>query len=41
MGGLRPLQVLITSALDSQDRDRMLALATLLDNANNLGCPLS
>ncbi len=40
-GGLQPLQVLITSALNSQDRQTMLDLATLLDNANNLGCPLS
>ena len=40
-GGLAPLQTLITSALNSQDRATMLALATLLDNANNLGCPLS
>jgi hypothetical protein len=40
-GGLQPLQTLITSALNSQDRATMLDLATKLDNANNLGCPLS
>ena len=41
VGGLRPLQVLMPSALDSQDQDMMLALAALLDDATNLGGPLS
>jgi hypothetical protein len=40
-GGVQSLQSLITSALDSQDRATMLALASVLDKANNLGCPLS
>jgi hypothetical protein len=40
-GGLPSLKSLITSALDSQDRDTMIALAAQLDAANNLGCPLS
>jgi hypothetical protein len=40
-GGVASLKSLITSALDSQDRDTMLALAAQLDAANNLGCPLS
>ena len=40
-GGLQPLQTLITSAISSQDRATILALATKLDDANNLGCPLS
>lgn len=31
----------VTAALDSLDRAAMLDLATALDNANNLGCPLS
>jgi len=39
--GEAPLQKLITDALNSGSRDTMLALATKLDNANNLGCPLS
>jgi hypothetical protein len=29
------------TALASLDRAKMLKLATTLDNANNLGCPLS
>jgi hypothetical protein len=37
-GGLKDL---ITEALDSGDRDTMIALAAELDAANNLGCPLS
>jgi hypothetical protein len=40
-GGRAPLQTLITSALTSQDRATMLDLAAKLDDANNLGCPLS
>jgi hypothetical protein len=40
-GGLESLKSLITSALDSGDRDTMIALAGQLDAANNLGCPLS
>jgi hypothetical protein len=40
-GGVASLNSLITSALDSQDRATMLALAAELDRANNLGCPLS
>jgi hypothetical protein len=40
-GGLPSLKSLITSALDSGDRDTMIALAAQLDAANNLGCPLS
>ena len=40
-GGLPSLKSLITSALNSQDRDTMIALAAQLDAANNLGCPLS
>ena len=35
-GGMQPL---IDAALASGDRDQMLALATLLDNTNNLGSP--
>ena len=31
----------VNAALASLDRDQMLALATTLDNANNLGCPLN
>ncbi len=31
----------INAALASQDRQTMLDLATRLDNANNLGCPLN
>ncbi len=31
----------VNAALASLDRDTMLDLATTLDNANNLGCPLS
>jgi hypothetical protein len=40
-GGVASLKSLITSALNSQDRATMLALAAQLDAANNLGCPLS
>lgn len=40
-GGLAPLQALVTSAINSQDRATMVALAAQLDAANNLGCPLS
>ncbi len=31
----------VTAALATGDRDTILALATTLDNANNLGCPLN
>jgi hypothetical protein len=31
----------VNAAIASGDRDTMLALATLLDDANNLGCPLN
>ena len=31
----------VNDALASQNRQTILALATLLDNANNLGCPLN
>ncbi len=31
----------VNEAIKSGDRARMLALATVLDNANNLGCPLN
>ncbi len=31
----------VTDALASGNRDTILALATTLDNANNLGCPLN
>jgi hypothetical protein len=31
----------VIDALATQDRDTILALATTLDDANNLGCPLS
>lgn len=31
----------VNDALASQDRTTILALATTLDNANNLGCPLN
>ena len=40
-GGLAPLQQLVTDAINTKDRATILALATQLDNANNLGCPLS
>ncbi|MFZ0324422.1 MAG: hypothetical protein WAN48_09860 [Actinomycetes bacterium] len=39
--GLAPLQQLVTDAINSKDRATILDLATTLDNANNLGCPLS
>ena len=39
--GLASLQSLVTAAVSSKDRATILALATTLDNANNLGCPLS
>jgi hypothetical protein len=35
------MKLQINNALASEDRDTMLALATTLDNANNLGCPLN
>lgn len=31
----------VSAAIMSGDRERMLELATMLDNANNLGCPLN
>ena len=40
LDGRRPLIVLLNAALSSGSRSRMLALATTLDQANNLGCPL-
>jgi hypothetical protein len=36
-----PLVYQVRDALDSQDRGTILTLATSLDAANNLGCPLS
>jgi hypothetical protein len=41
--GLTPSAVVtqVNQALASKDRDTILALATKLDTANNLGCPLS
>ncbi|VXC42978.1 hypothetical protein [Nocardioides sp. AX2bis] len=38
--GQESLRVLVTRALESRDRATILALATTLDDANNLGCPL-
>lgn len=35
------LQKLINDALASKDRNKILAVATQLDKANNLGCPLN
>jgi hypothetical protein len=35
------IQAQVNSALASQDRDTMLSLASTLDAANNLGCPLN
>lgn len=35
------IQAQVNAALASLDRDTMLALATVLDDANNLGCPLN
>ncbi len=35
------LKTTIQAAFASGDRDTMLALATMLDDANNLGCPLN
>jgi len=35
------LKVQIQTAFASLDRDQILALASMLDKANNLGCPLS
>ena len=32
---------MVNAALASGDRDTMIALATTLDNDNNLGCPLN
>lgn len=31
----------VNAALESRDRDQLLAVATWLDTANNLGCPLN
>ena len=40
--GEPPIRSSVNDALDSMDRDTILALATTLDNANNNGvCPLS
>ena len=41
VGGVGSISSLVTAALSSGDRATILALATTLDNANNLGCPLS
>lgn len=35
------IQAQVNAALASLDRDTMLALADVLDDANNLGCPLN
>jgi hypothetical protein len=35
------IQSQVNAALASQDRDQILALASTLDAANNLGCPLN
>jgi hypothetical protein len=35
------IQAQVNAALASLDRDTMLALANVLDDANNLGCPLN
>jgi hypothetical protein len=35
------IELQVNNALASEDRDTILALATTLDNANNLGCPLN
>lgn len=35
------IQAQVNAALASQSRDEILALATTLDDANNLGCPLN
>jgi hypothetical protein len=32
---------MVNGALESRDRTTMLAVATMLDDANNLGCPLN
>ncbi|VXC51916.1 hypothetical protein [Nocardioides sp. AX2bis] len=40
-GGVEGLRPLVNSALRSGDRAVILELATTLDNANNLGCPLN
>ena len=39
--GRPPLVAAVNAAFASNNRDTMLALATQLDNDNNLGCPLS
>ena len=41
LDGRPPLVDTVNAALASGDRDTMLALATRLDNDNNLGCPLN
>ena len=40
LDGRKPLIDLLNAALTSGSRSKMLSLATTLDNANNLGCPL-
>lgn len=40
LDGRKPLIELLNAALTSGSRSKMLSLATTLDNANNLGCPL-
>jgi hypothetical protein len=35
------LQDLVNDALDTEDRDTILALASTLDGLNNAGCPIS
>ncbi|MFC4785140.1 hypothetical protein ACT8ZV_11720 [Nocardioides sp. MAHUQ-72] len=41
LDGRPPLVPTVKAALASKDRATILALATRLDNDNNLGCPLS
>lgn len=40
LDGRQPLRTLINAALASNDRQTILDLASTLDAANNLGCPL-
>lgn len=41
LDGRPPLVATVVAALESGDRERMLALASRLDADNNLGCPLN
>ncbi len=40
-GGVQSINTLVTNALLSGDRQTIIDLAATLDQANNLGCPLS